>query len=88
MSGYMDCDLFRSNFVKIFKRTFVQNGGLSLELYLSHVILIWSISLLYNSSLFGTSNVANFHKCLIIVFMISFFISKTVKIIEKKAFNI
>lgn len=76
----ISCDFLNKHLFK--------TGGLSLELYLSHVILIWTIREFYNSPLFGSSNVANFHKCLIIVLTISFFISNAVKLIEKKMLKI
>ncbi len=55
-------------------------GGLSLELYLSHMILR---NLFYKSSAFGNSAVANFHKYLVFVMLSAYIISKIVANIQE-----
>ena len=56
-------------------------GGLSLELYLSHMILR---DIFYKSTLLGSSLVANFHKYLIFVLLGAYVISKLVVYVQEK----
>lgn len=56
-------------------------GGLSLELYLSHIIVK---NIFFKSFLIGKSNVANFYKYLIFVVFSSYIISKFVAYIQEK----
>lgn len=56
-------------------------GGLSLELYLSHMILR---DIFYKSTLLGSSLVVNFHKYLIFVLLGAYMISKLVVYVQEK----
>lgn len=61
--------------------TFLRDwGGVSLELYLSHIVLR---RIFLNSNFYSDSAVANFHKYLIFVMFFSFVVSKCVNLVEK-----
>lgn len=65
---------------KNINKFFCNWGTVSLELYLSHIVLR---RVFLNSKLYSDSAVANFHKYLIFVMLLSFVISKGVNLVEK-----
>lgn len=65
---------------KNINKFFCNWGTVSLELYLSHIVLR---RVFLNSKLYSDSAVANFHKYLIFVMLLSFMISKGVNLVEK-----